>query len=72
MTGYSPKLTGTRIRLQRTAAKMLQRDLAARVGVHEYTVGEWERGGKVPRGDSLFALSRTLGVSVDFLLGVGA
>lgn len=51
-----------RLKQLRAAARMTQRELADRAGVHIDTVAKWEAGGREPLLTQLAALARALGV----------
>jgi transcriptional regulator with XRE-family HTH domain len=57
-----------RIRDARLAAGLLQADLAARVGVTQATVSDWERGRFAPRLEQLGRIADALGVAAETLL----
>lgn len=50
------------IRAARRRLDLTQEELAELVGVHEKTVGKWERGLATPRGTKLVQLEKHLGV----------
>lgn len=52
----------------RKARAVLQRDLAAHLGVAVSTLSAWEKGHRVPDADQLRELCRILHVSADVLL----
>lgn len=53
----------------REAANLTQRELASIIGQHHSNVGFWEISGKLPSAEFLPVIAKTLGVSVDDLLG---
>lgn len=55
------------IRDLRLAAGLTQSDLAAKVGVAQATVAEWERGVYSPGAQKLPALAKALGCTIDEL-----
>lgn len=60
---------GSRIRMARRVAGLLQEQLAEKAGIDQATVSRWEHRDEVPdRAGSLLAIARALGVSVDWLL----
>ena len=61
-------MLGPRIATLRRAAGMSQGELAERLQVSASTVGMYEQGRREPSADTLVALARTFGVSVDYLL----
>ncbi len=63
---------GHRIRQQRLARGLSQEALAAAVGVHLQQVQRWEHGENRVVASRLYALSRALGVSVDFFFDAPA
>src|SRR5205809_5761112 len=60
---------GERIRARREKLGMTQRDIANGLQVSAQAVSKWERGDNAPDVGVLVALSRLLGVSLDWLLG---
>jgi DNA-binding XRE family transcriptional regulator len=71
MTGSSAVLeaVGERIRTRRERLGLTQRDVANGLQVSAQAVSKWERGENAPDVGVLLALSRLLGVSLDWLLG---
>lgn len=63
------KRLGARIRIMRQFFGLTQAELAARTGLPKATIASYETGRRVASGKNLIALSRTLGVSTDWLLG---
>jgi class 3 adenylate cyclase len=70
-TGSSAVLeaVGERIRTRRERLGITQRDVANGLQVSAQAVSKWERGDNAPDVGVLVALSRLLGVSLDWLLG---
>ena len=60
-----------RIRGQREKRGLKQQDVANALNVSPQAVSKWERGENAPDIGVLGALSKLLGVSVDWILGVG-
>ncbi len=61
---------GARIKKHRHALKMSQQELASRVGLRRPTISEFESGRRTSMTtDTAKRLARTLGVSVDYLIG---
>lgn len=58
------------IKNAREKALMSQKEIAISLGVSIPTVSDWESGKKFPSGKNLVKLSKTLGVSTDYLLGL--
>lgn len=58
-----------RLRSFRIRNSMTQQHLASRVGVRPETIGNWERGSRLPSFEYLIKLASALGISVDDLLG---
>lgn len=58
-----------RVRERRRALKLNQEQLAALVGVERRSISMYENGGAFPRRKKLFALAKSLGVSVRWLTG---
>jgi len=59
-----------RIHEQRTALGWSQVELAKRLQISKQTVSDWENDNIQPSIDMLVRLSRTFGVSTDYLLGL--
>lgn len=57
------------IRELRKEKGLSQQELAKLCGVHQTAVSQWEKGRTLPDRSSLQVLSKTLGISVDSLLG---
>lgn len=60
---------GMTLRANRMLKKMTQRELGDAVGVTSVTVGNWERGVRLPSFELLAKLADVLGTSADVLLG---
>src|SRR5260370_15089218 len=58
----APGFEGGRVRAARQAARLTQRQVADRLGVHFTVVANWEAGRRIPRVDRLGELARQLGV----------
>src|SRR5438105_9866366 len=69
MTSSIVEAVGERIRARREKLRMTQRDVANGLQVSAQAVSKWERGDNAPDVGVLVALSRLLGVSLDWLLG---
>lgn len=69
MTSTVVELVGERIRARRERLRLTQRDVASGLQVTAQAVSKWERGENAPDVGVLVALSRLLGVSLDWLLG---
>ena len=61
-------MLGSRIAFARRRMGVSQAVLAARIGVTPAAVGAYEQGRRSPSAAILVALSKVLGVSVDFIL----
>ena len=61
-------MLGARIAALRRGANMSQGELARRLQVSPSAIGMYEQGRREPSGEILVALSRTFGVTVDYLL----
>lgn len=61
---------GKIIRILRDEHHLSQQQLAQKIGVTKSTVGLYESGDRFPSLPTLIALSRSLGVSTDYLLGL--
>lgn len=59
---------GKRIELARGV--LPRKTLGVRLGVHENTIGKWERGETVPTVLQLLAIARVVGASVQAMLGL--
>lgn len=63
------KLIGERIKQVRKEAGMTQQQLAQRLGIPYQSIGQWERGIRKPKIETLQAIADAIGVSLDYLLG---
>lgn len=61
-------MLGARIAALRKAAGWNQSELASRLQISPSAVGMYEQGRREPSADTLVAMARVLGVSVDYLL----
>ncbi len=61
---------GNKLRNLRNERNLSQAQLAKRIGVTSSTVALYETGDRLPSLPRLIALSRSLGVTTDYLLGV--
>lgn len=61
---------GQRLKKEREAQGLTQADLAKEINVSIPTIAEYEADKKMPRHNKLIALSKRLGTSVDYLLGL--
>ena len=59
----------SRLRHLRDKAGISQRELARQIGERQSNIQFWETTGKLPRSDVLTPLAKTLGVTVEELLG---
>ena len=59
-----------KLKALRTAKKMIQKDLADKVGVAKSVVSFYESGDRFPSYDVLIKISRIFNVTTDYLLGV--
>ncbi len=57
-------------RIEALRAALTQAQFAARVGVDRKTVGEWERGERLPTGVALLKLMTEFGADVNYILPV--
>ena len=62
---------GERLRNLRKQKNLMQKQLAALIGVKNSIISFYEVGDRFPSPEIIIKLSRVLGVSTDFLLGVG-
>lgn len=69
MTSAMLEAVGERLRARREKLGLTQRDVANGLQVSAQAVSKWERGDNAPDVGLLVALSRLLGVSLDWLLG---
>lgn len=60
-----------RIRMARDLMGWSQMRLALEAGIEPSAISRYERGVNEPRANTLAKLARTLGVSADWLLGLG-
>ena len=60
---------GTRIKQSRKENGLTQKQLAERLGLRSSVISFYETGERTPSIDVLIKLSRTLHVSIDYLLG---
>lgn len=58
-----------KIKQYRKKAELSQREFAARLGVSQASVANWERGVTAPTVANLLAMSQILDCSTDALLG---
>jgi transcriptional regulator with XRE-family HTH domain len=58
------------IRIARMSRGMQQKELTDKLGVANGTLSKWERGVNDPDGRALLEMSRILGYSPDYLLGI--
>lgn len=61
---------GDKLRDLRNERNLSQAQLAKRIGVTSSTIALYETGERLPSLPRLIALSRSLGVTTDYLLGV--
>jgi transcriptional regulator with XRE-family HTH domain len=59
---------GTVLKTMREKAELSQSALAERAGLSLRSIQNWEQGHRVPRAQSLLALARGVGVSLEQLL----
>jgi len=57
------------LRAMREKAGLTLRELARQIGEHPSNVSYWERTSRAPRADLLVPMAKTLGVTVEELLG---
>lgn len=60
---------GSRLKALRVAHDMTQQSLAKRLQVTKSVISAYETGLRMPSYDTLLMISKTFGVSTDFLLG---
>src|SRR5689334_14976475 len=63
---------GEAIGARRRAVGLSQKQLAEKVGVHDVTLSEWERGLRRPNATKLARVARELGLAVVELIGIAA
>lgn len=61
---------GDKIRALRDERRLSQARLAQKVGIKRATIATYESGNRLPSLSALIELSRALGVTTDYLLGV--
>lgn len=59
-----------RLKQSRLKNHLTQEQLGVLLHTDKKQISRWESGGSVPHADTLIELSRILGVSVDYLLGI--
>lgn len=64
------KTIGSRIASMRGFRQMTQDQLGGMVGVTNTTLSGWEHGYRAPNAQKLILLSKALGCSADYLLGL--
>ena len=64
-----PLEIGSLIRRLRREQGMTQQQLAKRLGIPYQSIGQWERGMRNPKIETLQAIADAIGVSLDYLLG---
>ena len=62
-------IIGERIKALRNARQLTQLEVAERIGFSPGVVSQWETGTRIPRPESLVALSNLYGVSLSYLMG---
>lgn len=60
-----------RMKETREQSGLKQKELAEKVGVTPQTISAYEKGGKTPTLDNASAIAKELGVSLDWLCGIG-
>ncbi len=63
------KQIGLRLKTVRKEAGLTQQQLAKRLGIPYQSIGQWERGIRNPKIETLQAIADAIGVSLDYLLG---
>jgi len=63
-------MTENRIKGERVNARLMQPDLAEKMGVTAQTISNWESGKIDPAGRKWAELSKEFGCSVDYLMGL--
>ncbi len=59
-----------RIKQLREDSGMLQKELAAKIGVSRYAITGYESGKREPDLEKIIALAKVFDVSIDYLVGV--
>jgi transcriptional regulator with XRE-family HTH domain len=67
--GETPTSLGERIKTARQAVGLSQGGLAAKLGMSQSAISQWELGTRTPEFDAVAPLAKALGVSLDWLLG---
>jgi transcriptional regulator with XRE-family HTH domain len=60
---------GARIAEAREKAGIKQTDLARAIGVEPWTISRWENGRQTPRGSTIAAIAKALGVDAGWIAG---
>lgn len=63
-------MLGEKVQRLRKERAMSQEELAAELGISRQAVSKWELGESTPDTENIVQLSRILGVSADYLLGI--
>lgn len=64
------KIIGERILNALDTRKMTQRELANKTGITEVTISRYAQSKRVPKGPEIVKISKALGCTTDFLLGL--
>ena len=62
--------TGERIKAARKAAGLTQKQLAKKIGIPYQSIGQWERGERNPKNETLLRIGNALGVNWGYLAGM--
>ncbi len=63
-------LIAERIKAARISAKLNQKELAAKLGINQTRLSNWEVGTSRPLAENIYSLASVLDVSSDYLLGL--
>jgi transcriptional regulator with XRE-family HTH domain len=66
----NPTIKPDRLRQRRLDLKLSQEEVSERAGINQSTISQLERGEQVPTLRSLVSLSKVLGTSIEWLLGM--
>lgn len=62
-------MIGKKIKMRRLELDLTQEQLGEMIGVTKVSICNWEKGIKFPSTENLIELSKTLNISIDYLIG---